>query len=233
VEWLALKPGAHEGYLDWDRAEAIRKMKMVSENVPTAGAHGAPKHGAALLSGLLRCRRCGQKPTVQHTGAKHDTPRYVCTRGRSDHGEPSCVGFGALRVDDIVEEALLAVVQPGAVEAARLAEAQAGVRRDEAREALARDLEAARHAAERACRQHDAADPENRLVAGELEARWNRALARVAEVEARRAAPRTTPRRRAASTANRSASRRWPRTSALSGRRRRPTRGSRSASSGP
>ncbi|MBV8615772.1 MAG: recombinase family protein [Acetobacteraceae bacterium] len=194
AEWLALKPGAHEGYVDWDRAEAIRKM--VSENVPTAGAHGAPKHGAALLSGLLRCRRCGQKLTVQYTGAKHDIPRYVCTRGRSDYGEPSCIGFGALRVDDIVEEALLAVVQPGAVEAARLAEAQAGVRRDEAREALARDLEAARYAAERACRQYDAADPENRLVAGELEARWNRALARMAEVEARIAAhDATAPRR--------------------------------------
>ena len=50
AEWLALKPDAHEGYVDWDRAEAIRKM--VSENVPTAGARGAPKHGAALLSGL-------------------------------------------------------------------------------------------------------------------------------------------------------------------------------------
>ena len=67
-EWLALQPGAHEGYVDWDRAEAIRKM--VSDNVPTAGCHGAPKHGAALLAGLLRCRRCGRKLTVQYTGAE-------------------------------------------------------------------------------------------------------------------------------------------------------------------
>src|SRR3954463_2983261 len=65
-DWLALKPGAHEGYVEWDRAEAIRKM--VSENVPAAGAHGAPKHGSALLAGLLRCRRCGRKLTVQYTG---------------------------------------------------------------------------------------------------------------------------------------------------------------------
>jgi DNA invertase Pin-like site-specific DNA recombinase len=185
-DWLALKPGAHEGYVEWDRAEAIRKM--VGENVPAAGAHGAPKHGSALLAGLLRCRRCGRKLTVQYTGAKHDIPRYVCTRGRSDYGEPSCIGFGGLRVDDVVEAALLSVVQPAAVEAARAAEAQASARRDEAREALARDLEAARYAAERASRQYDAADPENRLVAGELEARWDRALARVAEVEARLAA---------------------------------------------
>ena len=76
-------------------------------------------------------------------------------------------------------------MQPAAVEAARAAEAQASARRDEAREAMVRDLEAARYAADRAFRQYDAADPENRLVAGELEARWNRALTRVAACETR------------------------------------------------
>jgi DNA invertase Pin-like site-specific DNA recombinase len=182
-EWLALRPGAHEGYTAWDRAEAIREM--VSDNAPGAGSHGAPKHGTALLAGLLRCRRCGRKLTVQYTGAKHDIPRYACHRGRLDYGEPSCIAFGGLRVDDAVEEALLAVVRPAAVEAALAAEARAMAQRDQARDALLRDLEAARYAADRAFRQYDAADPENRLVAGELEARWNRALARVAEVEGR------------------------------------------------
>ncbi len=182
ADWLALKPGAHQGYVDWDRAEAIRAM--VSENVP-AGARGAPKLGAALLSGLLRCRRCGRKLSVQYTGAKGQIPRYACVRGRLDYGEPNCIAFGGLRVDDMVEAALLSVVQPAAVEAARAAEAQTSVRRDEAREAMTRDLEAARYAADRAFRQYDAADPENRLVAGELEARWNRALTRVAACETR------------------------------------------------
>ena len=102
-----------------------------------------------------------------------------------DYGEPSCIAFGGLRVDDTVEAALLAVVQPAAVQAARDAEAQLATRHDEARDALGRELEAARYAADRAFRQYDAADPENRLVAGELEARWNQALTRVAEVEAR------------------------------------------------
>ena len=182
-EWLALKPGAHEGYVDWIRAEGIRKM--VSDNVPDGGARGAPKHGAALLAGILRCRRCGRKLTVQYTGSKGQIPRYACTRGRMDYGEPSCIAFGGLRVDDLVEAALLAVVQPAAIQAACEAEAQAAVREDEARAALVRDLEAAQYAADRAFRQYDAADPENRLVAGELEARWNRALERVAEIERR------------------------------------------------
>jgi hypothetical protein len=56
-EWLALRPGAHEDYVDWERAEAIRRM--VSDNMPTSRHHGAPKHGDALLAGLMRCRRCG------------------------------------------------------------------------------------------------------------------------------------------------------------------------------
>ena len=85
AEWLALKPGAHEGYVDWDRAEAIRKM--VSDNASTASSRGAPKKGSALLAGILRCRRCGRKLTVQYTGTKHDIPRYSCVRGRMDYGE--------------------------------------------------------------------------------------------------------------------------------------------------
>ena len=122
---------------------------------------------------------------MKYTGAKGQIPRYACVRGRLDYGEPNCIAFGGLRVDDVVEAALLTVLQPAAVQAARAAETQAAVQRDEAREAMVRDLEAARYAADRAFRQYDAADPENRFVAGELEARWNRALTRVAEFEKR------------------------------------------------
>ena len=181
ADWLALKPGAHQGYIDWNRAEAIRTM--VSENVPAA-SRGAPKHGAALLAGLLRCRRCGGKLTVRYTGAKGQIPRHACIRGRLDYGEPSCIAFGGLRVDDVVESALLSVVQPAAVEAARRAQAQTCSQRDDAREAMVRDLGSARYAADRAFRRYDAADPENRFVAGELEARWNRPT-RVAAYETR------------------------------------------------
>ena len=182
-EWLALRPGAHEGYLDWERAEAIRRM--VSENVPTSRHHGAPKHGDALLAGLIRCRRCGRKLTVRYSGVKHNIPRYACHRGLLDNGEPRCIAFGGLRVDDAIEAALLQVVEPAALAAAAEAEVAAADRRDEVHEALARDLEAARFTADRAFRQYDAADPENRLVAAELEARWNKTLTRISEVEAK------------------------------------------------
>lgn len=185
-EWLALIPGAHEGYVSWERAEAIRKM--VSDNVPTSRHHGAPKHGDALLAGLVRCRRCGRKLTVRYTGTRHNIPRYSCWRGLLDNGEPRCIAFGGLRVDDAIEEALLRVVEPAAIAAAVEAEAQVVSRRDQVRDALMRDLEAARYSADRAFRQYDAADPVNRLVAAELESRWNQALTRVGEIETRIAA---------------------------------------------
>ena len=116
-DWLALMPNAHEGYVSWEKAETIRKM--VSSNVPTSRHHGAPKHGDALLAGLLRCRRCGRKLTLRYSGAKHHIPRYSCSRGWMDNGEPRCIAFGGLRVDDAIEEALLTVVGPGAIGALR------------------------------------------------------------------------------------------------------------------
>ena len=180
-EWLALKPGAHEGYVSWERAEAIRKM--VSDNVPQSRHHGAAKHGAALLAGLLRCRRCGRKLTVRYTGKKHDIPRYSCWRGLLDNCEARCIAFGGMRVDDAIEQVLLQVVGPGAIAAAETAARQAACQRDQVRDALCRDLEAAHYEANRAFRQYDASDPENRLVTAELETRWNRALTHIQEIE--------------------------------------------------
>jgi hypothetical protein len=158
---------------------------MVSDNTPASRHHGAAKHGDALLAGLLRCRRCGRKLTIRYTGADHDIPRYSCSRGHLDNGEPRCIAFGGLRVDDAIEVEILKALQPAAVAAAIEAEARAATQRDQVREALLRDLQAARYAADRAFQQYDVIDPANRLVAAELETRWNKALQRVGEVEAR------------------------------------------------
>jgi hypothetical protein len=179
-EWLALKPNTHDGYVSWERFEAIRTM--VSSNVPTGRHHGAPKHGDALLAGLIRCKRCGHssRSVLRHEASY---PALQLRRAWMDNGGPHCIAFGGLRVDDAIEEALLGVVGPGAIAAATAAAKEAGERRDQVGDALSRDLEAARYAADRAFRQYDAADPANRLVASELEARWNRALAHAAEVE--------------------------------------------------
>ena len=100
-----------------------------------------------------------------------------------DNGEPRCIAFGGLRVDDAIAAAVLRVVEPAAIEAALQAQRQEAQHRDQVRDALTRDLEAARFAADRAFRQYDASDPQNRLVAAELELRWNRALERVTDLQ--------------------------------------------------
>jgi DNA invertase Pin-like site-specific DNA recombinase len=180
-EWLTLLPNAHEGYVDWPRWEAIRKM--IAGNLSGPEQAGAPKRGAALLAGLIRCQRCGRKMILHYTGCNHDVPRYACRRGALDNGEPRCIEFGGLRVDDAIEEELLRVLQPAAIDAALEADNEETRHRDEVLEALKRDLEAARYAADKAFRQYDATDPANRLVAAELELRWNRTLERVTELE--------------------------------------------------
>jgi DNA invertase Pin-like site-specific DNA recombinase len=183
-QWLALIPQAHEGYVDWERFERIRGL--IHANLPPGlGTPGAAKAGIALATGLLRCRRCAAKLSVRYTGSQHDVARYVCERGSLDKGEPRCIGFGGSRIDAAIAAEVLRVVQPAAIEAAILAFREEATKQDEVRGALERDLEAAHYAANRAQRQYDAADPENRLVADELERRWNHALAHVREIEQR------------------------------------------------
>ena len=82
---------------------------------------GTAKDGPALLAGILRCWRCGRKLMVRYAGNHHDVLRYVCYRGWLDNGEPPCVGFGGLLVDEAIAKEILRVVQPAAVAAAVLA----------------------------------------------------------------------------------------------------------------
>ena len=182
-QWLVLMPNTHEGYVSWEQFERVQLA--IGENTRGWQQSGAVQSGLALLSGLLRCRRCGRKLTVQYTGEQHDVVRYSCNRGWLDNGEPRCIAFGGTTVDEAIGQQLLRVVQPVAVESAIMASQEEVRQRDEVLEALRRDLEAARYTAQRAQKQYDHADPENRLVADELERRWNVALQRVRELETR------------------------------------------------
>ncbi len=182
-EWLALIPHAHDGYVSWEQFERVQRM--ISDNHIGHGLGGAAKQGAALLAGLLRCRRCGRKLTVRYTGCQHDVLRYSCYRGWLDNGEARCIAFGGVPVDEAIAREVLRVVQPAAMEAAIVASRDEAHRQDEVLESLKRDLEAARYEAHRAWKQYDGVDPENRLVADELERRWNQALQRVEGLEGR------------------------------------------------
>jgi DNA invertase Pin-like site-specific DNA recombinase len=195
AEWSVLHRDHHPAYIDWERFERIQSMLTRNSQTRRATAAGAAKKGAGLLAGLVRCRRCGHKLLVNYSG-DGSVHRYACQRGSTDRGENNCLSFSGLDVDDQVGRALVAVLRPAAIEAslrAALAETQA---RDEVVEALALELKAARYTAERAFRQYDAVDPENRLVADELETRWNQALEYVRELDDRiQAAQRQQPSR--------------------------------------
>ena len=182
-EWLAFIPHAHEGYVSGDEFDRIQQT--MAANVRGWDRTGAATTGPALLTGLLRCRRCGRKLVVCYTGTAHNVLRYGCVRGARDNGEPRCISFGGLLVDDAMAKEILRVVQPAAIDAAVIASDAAAQQQDDVLNAWTRDLEAARYAARRAQKQYDATDPDNRLVADELERRWNQALQRVREIEGR------------------------------------------------
>lgn len=183
-QWHVLIPHAHEGYVQWERFERIQRAIQANVQRP-GGRTGPARSGAALLAGLLRCRRCGAKLTVRYSGEHGTVLRYVCDRGWIDKGLPRCIGFGAAQVDAAIAADVLRVVQPAATEVSILAYYEETQKQDEVLAALQRDLEAARYSAQRAQRQYDASDPENRLVTDELERRWNQALERVREIESR------------------------------------------------
>jgi DNA invertase Pin-like site-specific DNA recombinase len=182
-QWLVLRPQNHEGYITWNEYQQIQRMLADNRNQP--GRAGAAKKGLALLAGLLRCRRCGRKMGVHYTGSDHRVLRYFCQTGWVHNAELKCISFGGIPVDDALCREILRVVRPGAVEAAVMAHEQATQAQDEVLAALERDLEAARYAAGRAEKQFQATDPENRLVADELERRWELTLQRVLELEQR------------------------------------------------
>jgi DNA invertase Pin-like site-specific DNA recombinase len=183
--WQVLLRDHHPGYISWD--EYLRNQEILEANVARRAGEssGAPKSGPALLSGLLRCGRCGRKLQVVYGGNGGRVPRYSCSGGRVLRGSGACLKIGSFRLDEAVAAQALEAVQPIGLEAALAAGAQDARQDDDKRKALALALEKARYHAARAQRQYDAADPDNRLVAGELETRWNHALQQVAELEAR------------------------------------------------
>lgn len=184
-QWQVLIPDHHPGYISWD--EYLRNQKILEANLARRAdeSSGAPKSGPALLAGLLRCGRCGRKLSVVYSGNGGRVPRYTCSGGRVQRGSGACLKVGGLRLDEAVAASVLEAVQPVGIEAALEAGEQEARQDDEKRKALELALEKARYQAGRAQRQYDVADPDNRLVTGELETRWNHALQSVSDLEAR------------------------------------------------
>jgi hypothetical protein len=182
-DWAVLLVDHHEGYLSW--ADYERNQRLIADNANGKGmmVRGAVRKGEALLAGLLRCGHCGRRLLVSYNGTKGDIGRYHCDATRSNPAVAPCISFGALRVDQAVGVEIVRLLQPLGVEAAVHAITDCEHQAGEKQRQLELALEQARFEAARARRQYDAVDPDNRLVAGELERRWNAALVAVDTLE--------------------------------------------------
>jgi DNA invertase Pin-like site-specific DNA recombinase len=181
-DWTVLILDHHEGYIDWDVYQSNQAMIADNDNAKGNAVRGPVKSGGALLAGLLRCGHCGAKLLAQYPGPS--VIRYQCSAYALNRDQPCCVMFGGLRADRMVAEQLMQCLTPFGVEAAIQAIESLRGATDERIRQKTLALEQARYEVTRARRQYDAVDPANRLVAAELERRWNQALSTEAQLEA-------------------------------------------------
>lgn len=192
-QWTVLLHDHHPGYITREQFEHNQERIRRNAFRKRAGEAKSGRGGRALLSGLLRCRRCGRMLQVTYGGRGNGLARYACKVGNAMHGLSPCITFGALRPDLVVARQVLDVVQPLAVEAALMAEDQIRNRDDEHHRALELERQQAEYEVRLAQRRYESVDPDNRLVAAELETRWNAALERLRACEARLAAVAVAP----------------------------------------
>src|ERR1700720_3540236 len=180
-EWEVLIKDHHEAYITWEEFE--RNQCVIANNATgkgSAAVKGAVRRGELLLPGLLRCGHCGRKLHVSYSGK---LGRYSCYGARTNHGTERCISISGLSIDSAIGAEVLRVLKPLGLEAAvKAIETQTG-RTSAAQRQLELSLQQARYEVAHARRQYDAVDPANRLVAAELERRWNETLQAVAKIE--------------------------------------------------
>jgi DNA invertase Pin-like site-specific DNA recombinase len=182
VQWPVKITAHHPAYIRWE--EFVKNQDRLRQNWSHDGNRGVAREGGALLQGIVYCGICGRKMSVQNRAAKEKrSPSYICGRGYQDGDEKVCQSMTSRPVDDTVVEAFLGAVSPISLRVATQVLDQ--VEQDLIAQRRQRELqlEQARYEARWAQRQYDAVDPANRLVAGELERRWNEKLGRVAQLE--------------------------------------------------
>jgi len=180
-DWHVLIYDHHEEYISWEMFE--RNQRQIASNTQGKASVGAPREGASLLQGLVLCGVCGRRMKVRYF-RRGRLIRYECLSQRRQLGAPVCQSLGAVRLERAVERLVLDVLEPLGVEA--MIEASAAYVRagEEEQRYLRQKVERARYEVDLARRQYDLVDPANRLVAHELEHRWEKTLLELEAVEA-------------------------------------------------
>ena len=176
--WLVLIQEHHPGYLDWD--EYLENQQMLEQNQtnqPEQCSSGAAREGRALLQGLLLCGHCGRRLSPRYTGNGGIHPVYECTRRAQDtHYSPACIRLPADPLDQTVGQRVLEILQPDQIEIAFRAVQELERRSQAVDQQWRMRLERLEYQAQLAQRRYEEVDPANRLVAANLEQRWNQAL---------------------------------------------------------
>jgi len=185
--WEVLIKDHHDGYIDW--AEFERNQALLAANAyGRVGGAKSGRGGRALLAGMLTCGRCGRRLAVAYVGTPPGRPVYRCDRPNLALGRPRCLSFGGSRVDAAVATEIRCVVEPMAIEAALEAERMHREGQAERQRIVALDLQQALYEASLTERRYAACDPDNRLIAAQLEKNWESALRRAEGCRARLAA---------------------------------------------
>ena len=183
ADWAVCLKAAHPGYIGWE--EFMANQRRLSDNINRyeAGHSGAPRKGSALLQGIAICGCCGRRMSLRYTGPSGDYPVYCCRADRDQRASALCQEVRALPVDALVERVVLEALASDqiAIALAAMGELEEENRHLERQWTLRR--ERARYEAERARRQYDAVEPENRLVARSLERIWEDKLRAVEAIE--------------------------------------------------
>jgi excisionase family DNA binding protein len=216
AEWSVCLPEHHPGYVCWDEYLATRERLRANMTWLEQGS-GVAREGSALLQGLVRCGRCGRRMQIAYSGKGGAGHRYACVRGRDLHATgKTCQALGGKRLEKAVLAAFFEAVTPAGIEAGAGAVRELKEQHEERLAGRRLALERAEIEAERAERQFDACEPENRLVARTLEHKLEQALAaaegergKLAAIERVRPAPLTDQERTALARLTRDLPRLW------------------------
>jgi len=179
-EYHALIPDHCPAYITPERFE--RNQRRLAENRARAESKGAPREGPSLLGGLIFCGRCGRRMSIHYSGCER-TLRYGCWYAQNNCKGPQCQSLAGKVLDDLVAAQVLRALEPASVELSLNAAGELQKERERLDRNWKQRMERARYEAERAERQYRVVEPENRLVARELERRWEAELKAVQQVE--------------------------------------------------
>jgi len=186
-EWTVRLQGVYPAYIPWE--QFVENRRLLRSNWYRHESCGAPRKGAALLQGIVFCGRCGAKLRIYHYSTKeHRAPGYACVYEYVRHGRTPCQSMSTRGIDEAIAELFLSAVSPAKIEIALRAMEELEAQRQETLRQWDLQLQQADYEVELARRRYESADPENRLVAAELEASWEEALHQREHLQEQRAA---------------------------------------------